>query len=101
MREKVVEAAFVNQARYMGIAGLKLNIVSNVGWPDRIFFGRGRIIFFVEFKAPSNKPIKISRRQEYIHGKIREWGFRVYVVDKDGKEQAKRIIGEERAGKTT
>jgi hypothetical protein len=59
----------------IGCIYLKL-LPTIVGIPDRLFIGPGRLIFFVETKRPKQKPRKI---QEYIHTKLRGFGFNVYV----------------------
>ena len=47
------------------------------GWPDRIFFHHGDIIF-VEFKQQGAKPDNLQR---FMHDRLRKQGFIVHVVD--------------------
>jgi hypothetical protein len=58
-----------------GILNIKLYRL--LGWPDRLFFRYGRILF-VEFKRSGQRPRKI---QQYIHDLLRTHFFSVYVVD--------------------
>jgi hypothetical protein len=74
------------EKEYQGIA-LKLHVK---GWPDRLILIPRGIIFFVEFKAPGERPRKL---QKYIHALIASLGFNVYVVD--DIEEFKRIVDRE------
>ncbi len=67
---------------------LKLNVLGQVGWPDRLFIHKGQILF-IEFKRPDEGLRKI---QAYRANKIREHGFRVEVVD--DRSDGYRIIRE-------
>ena len=66
-----------------GCLVLKLNVWGRIGWPDRLYI-HYRKVMFVEFKKDRAVPRKI---QDYIHGKIRDHGIPVRVVDNvsDGK----------------
>ena len=48
------------------------------GLPDRVVFLKGGFTLFVEFKTEGKKS---SAMQDIIHGKLRELGFEVFVVD--------------------
>lgn len=72
---------------------LKLNVWGRVGWPDRLFLYHGARILFIEFKRPGEKPKKI---QEYIHSRLRKYGFWVEVVEDipTGKRLIDQLMGE-------
>lgn len=76
--ERVTEASVTEYALSKKCFSLKLNVLARVGWPDRIYLYYGARIIFIEFKRLGQKPRRI---QDYIHGKLRELGFRVFVVD--------------------
>lgn len=57
-----------------GVLNVKLVMVLNSGWPDRIYFGPNGGIIFVEWKRGGNQP---SPRQQYIHKLLRAFGFTV------------------------
>ena len=76
--ESKTESDAVDYAVSLGCLTLKLNVLGRKGWPDRLFVYRGSLIF-IEFKREGKDPRKL---QEYVHEKIREHGFEVYVIDK-------------------
>jgi hypothetical protein len=88
--EKTIEKKAVLYARSLKLVALKLNILGYRGWPDRMFLGENRCIFFIEFKRPGNVPTEL---QSQIHKLLKRWGFSIYVVD--GTEEAKRVIEKE------
>jgi len=57
---------------------LKLNVKGRRGWPDRLILWQGGHSLFIEFKRPDEEPRKL---QSYIHGILREMGFKVEVHD--------------------
>lgn len=62
--------------------GLCIKLIGYVGIPDRlILLPKGRI-FFVEFKQKGKKPRKI---QKFVHSKLKNLGFKVYVIDDKDK----------------
>lgn len=75
--EKVSEQKVVDYAVKKGCLVLKLNVIGRRGWPDRLFIFKGKV-FFIEFKRQGEMPGKL---QEIIHGRIREHGVEVHVVD--------------------
>jgi len=75
--ESAVEGETTDYAKACGCLCLKLNVSGQIGWPDRLYIYKGRMLF-IEFKRMGEKPRKI---QEYRHAKIREHGFNVAVVD--------------------
>ena len=75
--ESDTEDTVVSYATNEGCLTLKLNVWGRRGWPDRIFVFRGKVLF-VEFKREGED---LRKLQEYVHGKLREHGIKVYVVD--------------------
>jgi hypothetical protein len=75
--EKVSEQKVVDYAVARGCLVLKLNVLGRRGWPDRLFIFKGKV-FFIEFKRAGEKPGKL---QEVIHGRLKQHGAMVYVVD--------------------
>lgn len=78
--EKVLERSLRNAVE-VTLKGwcLKLLPQNIVGLPDRMCLLPGGRIFFVEVKTTGKKPRKI---QTYVHEKLRNLGFKVYVLDK-------------------
>jgi hypothetical protein len=74
-REASIESRCRETCNALRIIFRKLNF--GEGWPDRLLLYKGHVLF-IEFKAPGEKPTKL---QEWMHGKLREQGFRVEVVD--------------------
>ncbi len=84
--EKVLEKKLGVHVKNLG--GLSVKLLSNhfTGLPDRlVLLPKGRILF-VEVKTTKQKPRK---RQLYVHGLLRDLGFKVIVLDKS--EQLKLI----------
>ena len=57
---------------------LKLLSVHITGLPDRLCLLPGGRLFFAEIKTTKKKPRKI---QLFVHEKLRNLGFQVYVID--------------------
>ena len=82
--EKDIEAAVGRKIWQMSKSGnvpihyLKLTILGNRGWPDRLVLWPNRGILFIEFKRPGEQPRKL---QEFVHAAIRKLGFDVEVHD--------------------
>lgn len=57
---------------------IKLLAIHISGLPDRLCLLPGGIIFFAEIKTTNKKPRKI---QYWVHAKLRQLGFSVYVID--------------------
>ena len=76
--EKLLERKFNRTIKSAGGWALKLlpGIIS--GLPDRIALLPGGVVVFAEIKTTGEKPRKI---QTYVHKKIRNLGFKVYVID--------------------
>lgn len=75
--ESSIEGKVCSYARIKKCLERKMNGPGYRGWPDRIFFFQGRIIF-VEFKQKGEKPDNLQR---FMHGRLRDNSFHVYVVD--------------------
>lgn len=56
----------------------KFTVPGMRGVPDRVALFRGGHIVFFELKRPRKKPRVL---QEWVHKKLREFGFRVHVFD--------------------
>ena len=79
MLEKTIEKKVVEEAKRLWRAwGIKITPRGFVGLPDRMFLFPGGRICFVEFKAPGKKPSAI---QNFVIGRLRRMGFRVFVCD--------------------
>ncbi len=80
MREKVIEQKLVQSVRHSG--GLALKFVSPAfnGVPDRLLLFPGGRAAFAEVKAPGEKPRPL---QVYRIQRLRELGFRVFVIDRE------------------
>lgn len=77
--EKQLERSLKNTVENV-MGGLCLKLLSQhmTGLPDRLCLIPGGKAFFVEVKTTGKKPRKV---QEFVHGKLRSLGFRVYVLD--------------------
>ena len=65
--EVKIEERAVELAAALGVTGLKLNVKSNTGWPDRMFLIPGGHPFFIEFKQPGEEP---EPRQRVVHAHL-------------------------------
>lgn len=77
MKEVKVEAKVVSWAKAQGITVLKLNLIGNTGWPDRVFLYAGRAVF-LEFKRPGQD---LKRNQPARIEELVSQGFTVGVFD--------------------
>ena len=66
--------------RKLGIKGLKLRIIGETGFPDRLFLLPGGKPVFIEFKAPGEKA---RPKQIKIHNDLKELGYIVKVIDNE------------------
>lgn len=87
LQEKDIEKYFVRRVREAGGKAYKFVSPGNNGVPDRMVCLPGGRAVFVELKAPGKVP-----RPMQIHqiGILREFGFRVEIVD--SKESADEFI---------
>lgn len=89
MREREIERKLKNEVEKAGGLCLKFTSPGFNGVPDRIMlFPKGKITF-IELKAPGEKPrpLQTARIQ-----KLRDYGFRVEVID--SKEQIRELVME-------
>ena len=89
MREKVIEQRLIKAVRRSGGLALKFVSPNLNGVPDRLLLFPGGRIAFAEVKAPGEKPRPL---QVHRIARLRELGFRVYVID--GVEQIGGVIRE-------
>ena len=76
--EKTVEAYLRDQVRKTGGLALKLVCPGWTGVPDRLILLPGGRVFFAETRDLGKTP---KRRQKYVHSRLRELGFTVFVPD--------------------
>lgn len=95
LQEKDIEKYFVRRVREAGGKAYKFVSPGNNGVPDRMVCLPGGRVVFVELKAPGKSP-----RPMQIHqiGILREFGFRVEIVD--SKESADKFISSLQEGDT-
>ena len=95
LQEKDIEKYFVRRVRDAGGKAYKFVSPGNNGVPDRMVCLPGGRAVFVELKAPGKVP-----RPMQIHqiGILREFGFRVEIVD--SKESADKFISSLQEGDT-
>ena len=95
MQEKDIEKYFVRRVRDAGGKAYKFVSSGNNGVPDRMVCLPGGRVVFVELKAPGKVP-----RPMQIHqiGILREFGFRVEIVD--SKESVDEFISSLQEGDT-
>ena len=77
LKETDIENLVIAWATDHGWLCPKLQWVNQTGWPDRCFIKRG-VVVFIEFKKPGGR---ISKKQHYWIGRIREQGIPVIVCD--------------------
>ncbi len=85
--EKQIEQAFARAVKARGGIALKLNPLGMSGIPDRMVLLPNGICFFVELKAPGQKPRPLQiRRMEQLE----KLGFRCFVLD--NKKQIEEVL---------
>lgn len=75
--ESRIEQKTTDYAKGLGMLSLKLNVVGQVGWPDRIYVWNGHT-WYVEFKAAKQQPRPI---QLHVHRELAKRLAVVRVVD--------------------
>lgn len=86
--ESQVEQVFVDAMVTMGITTLKLNLVYNRGWPDRlIILPNGRVIF-IELKRPGGT---LEPLQKHRHEQLENLGHDVKTFD-DAKMAIRYVV---------
>ena len=76
--EKAVEEYLRSQVKAAGGLALKLVCPGWTGVPDRLILLPGARVYFAETKDLGKRP---ERRQRYVHGRLRDLGFQVFVPD--------------------
>ena len=77
--EKDLERTFSDQLnRTKKVWVIKLLSTFIKGLPDRMVLCKGGYVGFAEIKTTGKKPTKI---QLYIHDKLKELGFEVFIID--------------------
>jgi hypothetical protein len=71
-----------------GVSNIKINTMSNTGYPDRLFFIPGGKPLLVEFKAPGEE---LKPKQAHIHRNLKRLGYNVQVHDNEA-EAIKAIV---------
>ena len=87
--EKQIESKVCEYAQEKGFLTLKLNIIGQRGWPDRVFVDPLGWHFYIEFKAPGKKLEKI---QEHRFRQLAERNVLVVVID--GITSGRELIDE-------
>ena len=85
MREKQIEMALVYRVKALGGTCEKFVSPGRRSVPDRLVTLPGGKIFFVELKAPGNKPTGAQQRD---HERRRALGCEVRVIDNMGDVDA-------------
>lgn len=78
MRENLIEAQLIKRVAECGGITRKVKFEGRRGAPDRVVMLPGSIIFWVECKAPGEKP---EDHQEREHKRMRAMGQSVVVID--------------------
>ncbi len=76
--EKTVEAYLRRRVKEAGGLALKLVCPGWAGVPDRLVLMPGARVYFAETKDLGKKP---KPRQRYVHDRLRDMGFLVFVPD--------------------
>ena len=77
--EKDLERTFSDQLnRTKKVWVIKLLSTFIKGLPDRMILCKGGYVGFAEIKTTGKKPTKI---QLYIHDKLKDLGFEVFIID--------------------
>lgn len=76
--ERVAENNNVQYAIKRGLKHRKMNGMGSRSWPDQMFLGKKRLMFFIEYKVVGEEP---TEKQQQMHDDLRAMGHHVYVVD--------------------
>jgi hypothetical protein len=80
--EYTVEGRLVSNLKRRGIETLKLNVVGNRGWPDRLILLQGGKPLLAELKRPGES---LRPLQEHVHARLRGLGYEIAVAyDNEG-----------------
>lgn len=77
MLERDLERHLSNTSKRLGLTALKLRLMGETGWPDRIVVLPDARVLWIELKLPHGK---ISPKQAYIHKLLRQLGHTVLVL---------------------
>lgn len=75
--ERHIEKRCVSYAQEHGYESVKLDMARR-SYPDRLFLGPDKKVFFVEFKRPGQK---LRTHQRASHARLERLGWTVYVID--------------------
>ncbi len=89
--EKVLERYLCSEVKKLGGWAIKMLSGLVTGLPDRLILLPGGVVAFVEVKTTGKKA---SVRQLWVHGKLKDLGFRVEVLD--SKEGINNFINNHR-----
>ena len=78
--EKKIEKKVCDYAKKNGFLALKINVVGERGWPDRLFIDPDGWCVWIEFKAPGKKPDPI---QQHRMEDLMNRGIPVFVIDNE------------------
>ena len=89
MKESTIENDGRKYALELGMVSYKFKSVNNRAVPDRLFINRQGVTFYIEYKAPGEKPSDAQKR------KAKEMGHPVTPIFwADSKEVSRFIIKE-------
>lgn len=77
IKERMLERHFSHTCKQMRVLTLKLNVVGQRGWPDRVVILPNRQVFWVELKTVVGR---VSPMQQHIHEQLRDAGHIVLVL---------------------
>jgi len=89
--EPDVVLCFDKVAQSYGLISIKITPLGVRGFPDKMYLGFKKVIFFVEFKKPKAKPRKL---QLAWHALLKKMGFKIYVFDTTDSKAAAKICRE-------
>lgn len=78
MLESSIERKACSEAKKLGVRNVKMNTLSDTGWPDRMFLIPGGRPLFIEFKRPGGE---LSPKQQYVHDLLKSLGYTVETHD--------------------
>jgi hypothetical protein len=78
--EKKIEKKVCEYAKTKGFLTLKINVVGERGWPDRLLIDPDGWPVWIEFKAPGKEPDPI---QIHRHGQLATRNHFVIVIDNE------------------
>lgn len=88
--EKDIEGKVCRRAfSELGVRNIKVNTLTETGWPDRMFLIPGGRPLFIEFKRPGGV---VEPKQLHIHGILQELDYSVVVCDNE--EEAMQAIAQ-------